>query len=124
MLKDQEKADGVLSYKDEENAYVVLPPNVKFSDLKAEVKAKDGSVNEGTVTYTYEGQIVGKADVTLDNKKSVEKPTITKGTEKTGTTTDRHNDRQAGEREQTGGAYRCGRSGFGTCDGSSCMDKI
>lgn len=56
---------------------------------KAEVKAKDGSVNEGTVTYTYEGQIVGKADVTLDNKKSVEKPTITKGTEKTGTTTDR-----------------------------------
>ena len=26
---------------------------------------------------------------TLDNKKSVEKPTITKGTEKTGTTTDR-----------------------------------
>lgn len=89
MLKDQEKADGVRSYKDEENAYVVLPPNVKFSDLKAEVKAKDGSVNEGTVTYTYEGQIVGKADVTLDNKKSVEKPTITKGTEKTGTTTDR-----------------------------------
>lgn len=62
---------------------------MKFSDLKAEVKAKDGSVNEGTVTYTYEGQIVGKADVTLDNKKSVEKPTITKGTEKTGTTTDR-----------------------------------
>ena len=89
MLKDLEKADGVRSYKDEENAYVVLPPNVKFSDLKAEVKAKDGSVNEGTVTYTYEGQIVGKADVTLDNKKSVEKPTITKGTEKTGTTTDR-----------------------------------
>ena len=62
---------------------------MKFSDLKAEVKAKDDSVNEGTVTYTYEGQIVGKADVTLDNKKSVEKPTITKGTEKTGTTTDR-----------------------------------
>ena len=89
MLKDLEKADGVRLYKDEENAYVVLPPNVKFSDLKAEVKAKDGSVNEGTVTYTYEGQIVGKADVTLDNKKSVEKPTITKGTEKTGTTTDR-----------------------------------
>lgn len=62
---------------------------VMLKDLKAEVKAKDGSVNEGTVTYTYEGQIVGKADVTLDNKKSVEKPTITKGTEKTGTTTDR-----------------------------------
>lgn len=29
-----------------------------------------------------------------------------------------------GEREQAGGAYRCGRSGFGTCDGSGCMDKI
>ena len=37
---------------------------------------------------------------------------------------DWHNDRQEGEREQTGGAYRCGRSGFGTCDGSGCMDKI
>ena len=92
---------------------------MKFSDLKAEVKAKDGSVNEGTVTYTYEGQIVGKADVTLDNKKSVEKPTITKRNRK-----DWHNDRQEGEREQAGGAYRCGRSGFGTCDGSGCMDKI
>ena len=88
MLKDQEKADGVKEYKDEENVYVVLPSDVKFSDLKAEVKSKDGSVNEGTVTYTYEGQIMGKADVTLDNKKLAEKSAITKGTDKTAITTD------------------------------------
>lgn len=75
-------------YKDEENVYVVLPSDVKFSDLKAEVKSKDGSVNEGTVTYTYEGQIMGKADVTLDNKKLAEKSAITKGTDKTAITTD------------------------------------
>ena len=88
MLKDQEKADGVKEYMDEENVYVVLPSDVKFSDLKAEVKSKDGSVNEGTVTYTYEGQIMGKADVTLDNKKLAEKSAITKGTDKTAITTD------------------------------------
>ena len=70
----------------------MLPSDVKFSDLKAEVKSKDGSVNEGTVTYTYEGQIMGqimgKADVTLDNKKLAEKSAITKGTDKTAITTD------------------------------------
>ena len=64
MLKDQEKPEEIASYSDED-AYVLLPAGVSFSALKKNITVKDASQGSGTVTYTYEGQNVGSADVVL-----------------------------------------------------------
>lgn len=63
-LKDQPKAEGVRSYEDE-NAYVVLPAGIDFSSLESEVAVTDEEEAVGKVTYYYQGQNVGSADVAL-----------------------------------------------------------
>ena len=64
LLNDQEKPKEIASYKDE-NACVLLPQGISFSDLDPEIAVKDAATGTGTVTYTYEGQNVGSAEVTL-----------------------------------------------------------
>lgn len=63
-LKDQAKADGVSSYEDED-AYVLLPAGIDFSSLESEVVITDEKEAAGKVTYFYQGQNVGSADVVL-----------------------------------------------------------
>lgn len=65
MLKDQEKPEEIESYTDADNAYAVLPEGIEFSDLKANIEVTDEDSRTGTVTYTYQGQDVGSAAVTL-----------------------------------------------------------
>lgn len=64
LLSDQEKPEEVLAY-DDADAYVLLPAGVEFSSLESEITVTDEKKAEGTVTYYYEGQNVGSADVTL-----------------------------------------------------------
>lgn len=66
-LKGQEKAGGIRSYKNED-AYVVLPEGVSFDLLEAQITVTDEKNAEGTVTYTYQGQNVGTADVVLTSE--------------------------------------------------------
>jgi len=49
----------------EEGAYVVLPEKVSFDDLEMEIVENVDEYGKGTVTYTYGGQPVGSAEVTL-----------------------------------------------------------
>lgn len=63
-LQDQPKAEGVRSYEDE-NAYVVLPSGIDFSSLESEVTITNEKEAAGKVTYYYQGQNVGSANVTL-----------------------------------------------------------
>ena len=50
------------------NAYVVLPENVNFQSLDYEITQDDTNSSTGTVTYTYQGNPVGKAAVTLSDE--------------------------------------------------------
>lgn len=63
MLADQKKPEEVESFAD--GAYVLLPNNIAFQDLKASVTVTDEETSTGIVTYTYEGQNVGSAQVQL-----------------------------------------------------------
>ena len=63
-LQGQPKAEGVSAYEDDE-AYVVLPAGIDFSSLESEITITDKTKGEGKVTYFYEGQNVGSAEVTL-----------------------------------------------------------
>ena len=63
-LKDKAKAEGVSSYEDE-NAYVLLPAGIDFSSLESEITITDKMEGTGKVTYFYEGQNVGSAEVSL-----------------------------------------------------------
>ena len=63
-LKDKAKAEGVSSYEDE-NAYVLLPAGIDFSSLDSEITITDKKEGAGKVTYFYEGQNVGSAEVSL-----------------------------------------------------------
>ena len=65
MLKDQKKPEEIESYTDVDNAYVVVPKGIEFSDLKAKIEITDKASRAGTVTYTYQGQDVGSTTVTL-----------------------------------------------------------
>lgn len=65
-VADKETNGYIESFQDED-AYVVLPEGIEFSQLECEITAnEDDSEREGTVVYTYEGQKVGSAQVTLD----------------------------------------------------------
>lgn len=65
-LADKETSEDIAGFQDEE-AYVVLPAGVEFSDLECEITASgDESERTGTAVYTYDGQEVGSADVTLN----------------------------------------------------------
>ena len=64
MLSSQEKPEEIDSYADND-AYVLLPSGIEFGDLEKQIKITDEQNWEGTVTYTYQGQNVGSADVVL-----------------------------------------------------------
>lgn len=64
LLKDQERPEGVRSYVDEA-PYVLLPSGIDFSSLENEIEITDEKEAAGTITYYYEGQDVGSADVVL-----------------------------------------------------------
>ena len=64
QLKGQPKAEGISSYEDDA-AYVVLPAGIDFSSLDSEITITDKKEGTGKVTYFYEGQDVGSADVVL-----------------------------------------------------------
>ncbi len=72
---DLEDSKEILGFKDE-NAYVVLPQGVEFSQLEKEIISE--GAGDGKVIYTYKGQIAGSADVRL--RKDVER----KNSRKTG----------------------------------------
>ena len=67
QLKGQPKAEGISSYEDDA-AYVVLPAGIDFSSLDSEITITDKKEGTGKVTYFYEGQDVGSADVVLTPK--------------------------------------------------------
>ena len=64
QLKGQQKAEGISSYEDDA-AYVVLPAGIDFSSLDSGITITDKKEGTGKVTYFYEGQDVGSADVVL-----------------------------------------------------------
>lgn len=63
-LAEQKKPEGIHSYPDEE-AYVLLPEGIAFEDLDAEIEIVNEKKAEGKVTYYYQEQNVGSADVIL-----------------------------------------------------------
>lgn len=64
MLSSQEKPEEIDSYAGND-AYVLLPSGIEFGDLEKQIEITDEQNREGTVTYTYQGQNVGSADVVL-----------------------------------------------------------
>lgn len=54
----------------EGDGYVILPNGLSLSDLQTELLKDSDSTEKGTVTYSYEGQIVGKAQVVLEEKEA------------------------------------------------------
>lgn len=63
-LKGQPKAEGISAYADD-TACVVLPAGIDFSSLDSEITITDKTEGRGKVTYFYEGQNVGSAEVIL-----------------------------------------------------------
>ena len=47
----------------EEDAYVMLPSGITLQDLENTIVRDTGDSNTGTITYTYEGQEVGRANI-------------------------------------------------------------
>ena len=64
MLKEQAKPEEVRSYT-EDGAYVLLPEGIDFSSLEHQISITDEREASGKITFYYEGQNVGSADVTL-----------------------------------------------------------
>ncbi|MBS6764613.1 MAG: D-alanyl-D-alanine carboxypeptidase [Clostridium sp.] len=48
-----------------ENPYVVLPQSVNFSSLEKNIVLTENGIRDGKIIYTYKGQAVGSAEVTL-----------------------------------------------------------
>lgn len=67
---DLEKPEEINSFLDEES-YVVLPKGMDVLEVDCTVNAENGM--DGRAVYTYQGQTVGSADVTLNEEKFVEK---------------------------------------------------
>lgn len=85
-VKDQEKSEDVGEILNDESGercgYVVVPKGVKFSDLKMEMKLDKGNAGEVTLTYTYEGNVVGSAKAKVSEKYAKEHRAEIKGQEK------------------------------------------
>lgn len=64
MLDGEEKPEGIRSYS-ESDAYVLLPQGVSYDSLEEEITVQDEREATGRVTFYYQGQNVGAADVTL-----------------------------------------------------------
>ena len=69
MLSEQSKSEDIESFADS-NAYIVLPEAVDFTNVDCEIQLSDGDVNNAdmaTAVYTYQGNIVGKAEVKVSD---------------------------------------------------------
>lgn len=89
LLSSQQMPDEVDSWENTD-AYVVLPEGIDFSALEKKIEITDEKTRKGTVTYYYEGQMLGSADAVL-TAEYVEKetgysaaPRINKDAEDTG----------------------------------------
>lgn len=66
MLKEAEDSSDIKSIP--EDAYIVLPRGVKFSEVQSEIRVSDETGSkEGTIFYTYEDNPVGSADIVLSD---------------------------------------------------------
>lgn len=69
MLSEQPKSEDIDSFADS-NAYVVLPEAVDFTNVDCEIQLSDTDGNNAdmaTAVYTYQGNIVGKAEVKVSD---------------------------------------------------------
>ena len=69
MLSEQPKSEDIDSFADS-NAYVVLPEAVDFTNVDCEIQLPDSDGNNAdmaTAVYTYQGNIVGKAEVKVSD---------------------------------------------------------
>lgn len=67
-VAELEESKDVKKILDEEDSgYVVLPQGIEFSDLKMEFEPDGGTSDEATLTYTYEGNVVGVARAKLSD---------------------------------------------------------
>lgn len=64
LLKEQTKPEEIRSYTDD-GAYVLLPEGIDYSSLEHEIVIHDEASASGKITFYYQGQNVGSADVTL-----------------------------------------------------------
>lgn len=64
-VTELEKPENVQSFEDED-AYVVLPDTADLSKVECQVTGENGG--KGTAVFTYQGQISGRTDVTLEKK--------------------------------------------------------
>ena len=53
---------------EEETGYVVLPQGIEFQDLKMELEPDGATSDEATLTYTYEGNVVGSVRAKLSDE--------------------------------------------------------
>lgn len=63
-LSSQTLPEEIASYSDPD-AYVLLPTGAEFADLDYEIVQDETQPSAGTITFTYNGQNVGSAPVTL-----------------------------------------------------------
>lgn len=63
-VSDTEESEDIASYENKD-AYVVLPSSVDISQVDKEIVLTENGIRAGKVQYTYKGQNVGSADVTL-----------------------------------------------------------
>lgn len=62
-IKENEKSE---DFKEiDGDSYVVLPESITFPDLKSEITSDSDKAKTGTVNYTYEGNMLGSAEVTF-----------------------------------------------------------
>lgn len=69
MLSEQSKSEDIESFADS-NAYIVLPEAVDFTNVDCEIQLSDTDDNNAdmaTAVYTYQGNIVGKAEVKVSD---------------------------------------------------------
>lgn len=64
-LEQSEDVGEVLT--DQDGGYVTLPEGVEFADLKMQLTPDETPTGEATLTYTYEGNVVGTARATLSD---------------------------------------------------------
>ncbi|MDY5845451.1 MAG: D-alanyl-D-alanine carboxypeptidase family protein [Bariatricus sp.] len=65
-IKEKEISEDIKSVDDD--AYVVLPSGVEFSDLEKEIVQDTVDKKTGKVYYTYDGHMVGSSVITLSDK--------------------------------------------------------
>lgn len=63
-IPETEITEDIQAIKDTD-AYVVLPEGIEFSQLDKETQLSDEGIRDGKLLYSYEGQHVGGADITL-----------------------------------------------------------